>query len=79
MEAVRVVVRCRPFSKRELEGGYKQVAQIDRSAKSVSVRRLDGVQSGEQEAQKTFTFDSVFDETCTQVSGCTTLVEEECA
>ncbi|KAJ3211409.1 Kinesin-like protein kif3b [Entophlyctis luteolus] len=63
-EAVIVCVRCRPFSEKEKErvGGAKKVLQLapDRGTVVLQSPKSD-------EDVKNFTFDAVFDETCTQL------------
>ncbi|KAI9009638.1 P-loop containing nucleoside triphosphate hydrolase protein [Gaertneriomyces semiglobifer] len=59
-EAVKVVVRCRPFSEKEKAAGHSNIINIDKKAATVGVAdRKDG-------SPKTFTFDSVFDWESTQ-------------
>ncbi len=48
-EAIRVVVRCRPFNNREKEAGSESVCTVDSSSGSVSLKD-----------QKGFTFDASF-------------------
>ena len=62
MEAVRVVVRCRPFSKKEKDAGYSSVLTVDRSRKFIALLKADTTSD-----EKCFTFDNVFDESCSQV------------
>lgn len=61
-ESVIVSVRCRPFTKKEIEGGSKTITTISRESKTVSLQNpkvpLD---------VKSFTFDSTFDMDSTQV------------
>lgn len=58
-ENVRVVVRCRPFSKKELENKYDSCVAIDSNNGSMLIENKGD--------QKSFTFDAVFDGNCTQV------------
>ena len=60
-ENVRVVVRCRPFSKKELENKYNSCLKMDSKAASISI------QNGNSADLKNFTFDAVFDGDSTQV------------
>ncbi|KAI9145064.1 P-loop containing nucleoside triphosphate hydrolase protein [Paraphysoderma sedebokerense] len=56
-EAVRVVVRCRPFNNKEAEAGYTKVVEIDPHRGSLSLKNPKN-----DVDLKTFTFDAVFDE-----------------
>jgi len=58
-ECVRVVVRARPFSKKEIADGRKMVVACD--AVSVNLRSPDS-----ENDVKGFTFDTVYDENSTQ-------------
>ncbi len=60
-ETVKVVVRSRPFSKKELDEGHSCIVEISRSQASVLIN--DPKQQG---TTKSFTFDSVFDESAKQ-------------
>ncbi|TPX59965.1 hypothetical protein SpCBS45565_g07616 [Spizellomyces sp. 'palustris'] len=62
-EAVKVVVRCRPFSEKEKTAGHSNIVNIDKAAATVSI--VDP-RSGADPLPKTFTFDSVFDLTSSQ-------------
>ncbi|KAJ3114015.1 Kinesin-like protein kif3a [Phlyctochytrium bullatum] len=55
-EAVKVIVRCRPFSEKEKAGGHTCVVEINRQQASVAI-----FDPKNQDPPKTFTFDSVFD------------------
>ena len=57
-ECVRVVVRCRPLSRKEIEQGRQQIVDMDLKAGQVTLRnpKLDI-----SEPRKSFTFDSVHD------------------
>ena len=57
-ECIRVVVRCRPMSKKETKEGRKSIIVIDNEARSVSIRNPDD----ENEPPKTFTFDASYDD-----------------
>ncbi|GLE09417.1 hypothetical protein PINS_up021047 [Pythium insidiosum] len=59
-ETVKVVVRCRPFSSKETNEGRKSIISIDSSSGVVAIRCPDNDQL------KSFTFDSVYDESTTQ-------------
>lgn len=67
MESVRVVVRCRPFSKKEMEAGYKCVSTIDKSIKAITLANPKGSSKDTSDEVKTYTFDTVFDQDATQV------------
>lgn len=58
VENVRVVVRVRPLSEKEVEAGYRQITKVDTVNKTISV---ENPQAAEGEPLKTFTFDIVFD------------------
>jgi Kinesin motor domain len=60
-ESVRVVLRCRPFSEKEKAAGHSNVCTIDKKLASVTINDEKSVGP-----PKVFTFDSVFDHTCTQ-------------
>ena len=60
-ENVRVVVRVRPFSKKELENHHNSSMKTDPKAASIMI------QNGNSGDQKSFTFDAVFDGDSTQV------------
>jgi hypothetical protein len=58
-ENVRVVVRCRPFSTKEIENKYEACVIIDQKLANMSIKSKGD--------QKSFTFDAVFDGDSTQV------------
>lgn len=58
VENVRVFVRVRPLSKKEVEAGYKNIAAIDLLNGIVTVKNPSGLS---HEPPKIFTFDTVFD------------------
>ncbi|EKX43204.1 hypothetical protein GUITHDRAFT_73421 [Guillardia theta CCMP2712] len=62
-ECVKVVVRCRPMSRREVEDTRQQIVSINIDTGEVSVRNPE---SDIKEAPKPFTFDQVFDSNCEQ-------------
>ena len=55
-EAVKVVIRCRPLSQREMGNGNECVVNISFKTKEIFVNK-----PGADEPPKQFTFDSVFD------------------
>ena len=61
-ETVRVVVRSRPFSKKELADGRKNIVHCDSALQTVSLHN-PGSEKGDL---KGFTFDAVYDEASTQ-------------
>ncbi|KAI8850797.1 P-loop containing nucleoside triphosphate hydrolase protein [Chytridium lagenaria] len=61
-EAVKVIVRCRPFSEKEKVAGHSCVVEVNRDQASVSIIDHKG-----QDPPKSFTFDSVFDWNCRQL------------
>jgi hypothetical protein len=58
-ENVRVVVRCRPFSIKEIENKYDSCIKIDHQSANMTIQSKGD--------QKSFTFDAVFDGESTQV------------
>lgn len=58
VENVRVFVRVRPLSKKEIEAGYKNITVIDLLNGIVTVKNPSG---SSHEPPKIFTFDTVFD------------------
>ncbi|KAJ3121865.1 Kinesin-like protein kif3b [Nowakowskiella sp. JEL0407] len=64
-EAVKVIVRCRPFSEKEKAAGHSNIVTIDQESATVSIR--DPRSSDVSEVPKTFTFDSLFDNNCAQI------------
>ncbi|KAI8910860.1 P-loop containing nucleoside triphosphate hydrolase protein [Gorgonomyces haynaldii] len=62
-EAVKVVVRCRPFSEKEKQAGHSNIVNIEKEQALVMVK--DPRQ--ENDPPKSFTFDSVFDSSCSQM------------
>lgn len=60
-ENVIVVCRCRPFSDMEKQAGHSQISEID---SKTGVIKLNNPKIPAD--VKTFTFDAVFDENCTQ-------------
>uniref|UniRef100_A0A4W4DZP2 Kinesin-like protein n=1 Tax=Electrophorus electricus TaxID=8005 RepID=A0A4W4DZP2_ELEEL len=57
-EAVKVVVRCRPMSRKEEASGHESVVQVDVKVGQVALRNP---KAGPGELVKTFTFDAVYD------------------
>lgn len=55
---VRVAVRCRPLSPKEIAEGHGAVVQVDQVRGQVTVHLPNPIRSGER--SKSFTFDSVF-------------------
>ncbi|KAJ3321206.1 Kinesin-like protein kif3a [Boothiomyces sp. JEL0866] len=64
-ESVKVILRCRPFSEKEKQAGHSNIVQMDTKSGTVTIvdPRSD---RGPGDPPKTFTFDHVFDHTCTQ-------------
>ncbi|PSN34215.1 Kinesin-like protein KIF3A [Blattella germanica] len=58
VENVRVVVRVRPLSKKEMESGFRQITTVNTVNNTVSVVNPT---AADGEPPKTFTFDRVFD------------------
>ena len=54
-ETVRVVVRCRPLNKKELEDGREQIVHMDPTNGTCTV-----TPPGANEPPKNFTFDAVY-------------------
>ncbi|KAI8822197.1 P-loop containing nucleoside triphosphate hydrolase protein, partial [Fimicolochytrium jonesii] len=61
-EAVKVVVRCRPFSEKEKAAGHSNIVAISKEAATVAITNPKSA----SDLPKTFTFDSVFDISSTQ-------------
>ena len=55
-EAVKVVIRCRPMSEKEMSAGHDCVVEINPKANDIFVSK-----PGADEAPKQFTFDACFD------------------
>lgn len=64
-ENVRVVVRCRPLSKKEEKGGSKEVVFVDERTGTLSIQN-ESSRPGEP-TKKDFSFDRVFAPGCKQV------------
>jgi kinesin family protein 3/17 len=64
-EAVKVIVRCRPFSEKEKAAGHTNIVQMDTKTGSVTIED-PRTGNGQGDIPKTFTFDTVFDSNCTQ-------------
>ena len=62
-EAVKVIVRCRPFNKREIGLKCRKIVKIKQKTNSV---QLDPEKEGGGDP-KSFVFDAVFDDDSTQV------------
>ncbi|KAJ3069513.1 Kinesin-like protein kif3a [Podochytrium sp. JEL0797] len=58
-EAVKVIVRCRPFSEKEKSGGHSCIVEINKELATVLIH--DPRTGAGADPPKTFTFDSVFD------------------
>lgn len=54
-EAVRVIVRCRPMSEREIGQGHHSAVKVDSSRGVIEVQEKDN-------PPKAFTFDAVYDQ-----------------
>jgi kinesin family protein 3/17 len=65
-QSVRVVVRTRPFSNKEKQGGYVNIVKSDTSNASVSI--TDPRPESVRDPPKVFTFDSVFDQDSIQIN-----------
>ena len=62
-ENIKVVVRCRPINKKELDAGHKQIVQIDHQRGVVSLYK-GGIDVDKD--PKTFRFNAAFPWDCTQ-------------
>lgn len=62
-ESVKVVMRCRPLNSKEREDGRAKIVELDRKTGQVVLHNPKGDAA---EPPKTFTFDSVMDESITQ-------------
>lgn len=63
LENVRVVIRVRPLNKKESQEGHQNIVTVDKEDNVIALTKpsLAG------EKPKTFKFDYVFSEDCTQV------------
>ncbi|CAD7961349.1 unnamed protein product, partial [Amoebophrya sp. A25] len=61
-ECVKVVVRCRPMSGREIEDGRKKVVFMDTKTAMASLLKPEG----SEKDTKDFTYDAVYDDGATQ-------------
>ena len=61
-ENVLVVCRCRPFNEKEKREGHSDITVIDTKSGSIALKNP----KSEADVKK-FTFDAVFDNSCTQV------------
>jgi len=59
-EAVKVVVRARPMNSSETSRGNQRIVSVDRESNQVTIQNL------KTNSPKTFAYDSVFDESCSQ-------------
>ncbi|PIO74730.1 kinesin motor domain protein [Teladorsagia circumcincta] len=62
-EKVKVVVRCRPISQRELSQGHKVAVRVSTEDNSVVLEQA----TGKEEPKRTFYFDAVFPPDCDQM------------
>lgn len=60
-EAVKVVIRCRPLSKKEMEAGHDVITKFNTKTGEIYVNNPQN-----EEAPKQFTFDMAFDWTIAQ-------------
>lgn len=65
-EAIRVIVRCRPMSEREVAQGHKSAVTVDSSRGIIEVQNP----IEKDQPPKTFTFDAVYDQKCVVESIC---------
>lgn len=64
LENVRVVIRVRPLNKKEVQEGHQNIVTVDREDNVISL--IKPTLTGEK--PKSFKFDHVFPEDCTQVN-----------
>lgn len=64
IENVRVVVRVRPLSKREIESGYQKVTTVDHEHQQITIKKP----TAQADVSKSYTFDYILPEECTQVT-----------
>ncbi|CAG2106801.1 unnamed protein product, partial [Medioppia subpectinata] len=57
-ESVKVIVRCRPMSDKEVKGGHKQIIDMYCDRGVIQIHKSS---TGEDESPKIFTFDAVYD------------------
>jgi hypothetical protein len=72
-ESVRVVIRCRPFNRKETEEGHFRIIKIDENGGVVHIQDPLSAKSGGTNAaagttEKSFTFDNAFGEESEQGS-----------
>jgi kinesin family protein 3/17 len=63
-ENVRVVVRCRPLSRKEADRDCKQIVEVDTNKNCITISNPNPASA--EDPSKTFTFDSVFPPESTQ-------------
>uniref|UniRef100_A0A0K0E7Z7 Kinesin-like protein n=1 Tax=Strongyloides stercoralis TaxID=6248 RepID=A0A0K0E7Z7_STRER len=61
---VKVCVRCRPLSKKEIEHNEKIAVFINKNEKNITVKNVDNP----EETSKSFTFDEIFDVDSNQIT-----------
>uniref|UniRef100_A0A0K0FGM0 Kinesin-like protein n=1 Tax=Strongyloides venezuelensis TaxID=75913 RepID=A0A0K0FGM0_STRVS len=61
---VKVCVRCRPLSKKEIEHNEQIAVSFNKIEKSITVKNVDN----SEEPSKTFTFDEIFDMDSSQIT-----------
>lgn len=66
-ETVKVVVRCRPPSKKEKEAGHKLVVNVDEGSRRITVENPNPEKSN-LPPTRDFTYDATFAPTCKQSS-----------
>ena len=65
-ECVRVVVRCRPLSTKEINEKRRKIVSMDLGSGCVHLENLKEGAKGDEGAARQFTFDMVFDQTTPQ-------------
>ena len=65
-ECVKVVVRCRPLSTKEINENRKKIVNMDLKSGCVNLENVKEGSKGDESAARQFTFDMVFDQTTPQ-------------
>lgn len=65
IQNVRVVIRIRPLNKKEQSEGYKNIVSVNQEENVINLAKPT---NNTNEKPKSFKFDHIFHEDCTQVS-----------
>lgn len=66
-ECVKVVVRCRPMSSREIDDKRTSIVEVDRDVSAIRVHKPSDVGGASNEPPKSFTFDFVYPPNTAQI------------